>query len=107
MILRMTFWRPGGLDFLPPLGADAVHAFQIGGTLLDDIEDAFAEFADEFLGIDRPDPLDHVAPEIFLNALDGRWRRAGQHLGFELQTELTVPNPDALRRHPLAGTDAR
>lgn len=100
-------FSPGRFDFLPSFGSDAIHRFEFCGTLLNDFEDPLPKFADEFLGIDRADAFDHAAPKIFFDTFDRGGRRAGEHLRFELEAEFPVPNPDTLRRYPLARADAR
>jgi hypothetical protein len=97
--------------YVPPngriwVGADAAHICQPGGLLLDDVEDAIAKGGRKLLGEHRADALDHVAAQIFFDALLGRRRGAGEHLRLELEAEFPVLHPAALRGQafPRVGT---
>src|ERR1035438_8659811 len=98
--------RPGFLDALAALGADAVHVFQPSGLLLNDVEDALAELSHQLLGVNGADALDHAAAQVFLDALLSRRRGTVEHVGAELEPELAVlPNrcPRCERRRALSG----
>src|ERR1700730_4250833 len=88
---------PAGDDPLSTLRADAGHLAQAIGLLLDDLEDGFAEGADELLRIDRPDAADHPGAEIFLDALDGRRRCSLEERGFELDAVGAIVDPASAR----------
>ena len=70
--------------------------------MLDDVENALAELADQLPGIDRTDALDETAAEVFLDALAGGGGGTGDEFRPELRPKLTVLNPAALGGHPFA-----
>jgi hypothetical protein len=98
---------PAGDDPLSTLRADAGHLAQAIGLLLDDLEDGFAEGADELLRIDRPDAADHPGAEIFLDALDGRRRCSLEERGFELDAVGAIVDPASARLDELTSRDHR
>ena len=95
--------RPGLGNALGPYRADAVYFAQPPGLLLDDVEHAFSEGADQLAGIDRADASDGAGGEVFFHALGGRWRRKAEEARLELLTVRAVVDPLAGRRYPFAG----
>src|SRR5437879_9972292 len=74
--------------------------------------DSAAELAESMIAVLAPvlsqfteAGLADIAERIFLDALPGRRGGAAQHLGPELEAELPVLYPAALRGHPLTGAD--
>ena len=98
-------FRPRILYPLPAFRADAIQFLQPRRLGFDHVENLLAELMHQLLGVDRADALDHAAAQIFLDALLGCRRGAGEHLGPELKAELPVLYPAAFRRHPLPGAD--
>jgi len=58
-----------------------------------------------FFRVNGADALHHAAAEVFLDALPGGGRGAGEHLRLELEAELPVLHPAALGGHPFARAD--
>src|ERR1035441_482085 len=97
--------RPGFLDALAALGADAVYVLQAGGLLLDDVKNLLAELLHQLPGVYGANALDHPAAQILLDALPGGGRGTVEHVGAELEAKLPVLDPASLGGHPLPGTD--
>jgi hypothetical protein len=92
--------RPGFIDALAALGADASYVLQPGGLLLDDVENLLAELLHELLGVYRANALDHAAAQILLDALLRRRCGAVEHVGAELEAKLFVLDP-VLGKNPI------
>jgi hypothetical protein len=97
---------PGGRNPTRTHRPDAVNLPQPVGISLDDIEDPFAERADQFLRVARSDAPDHAGGEIALNAVDRGGPRRLQEPGTELLTVGAVVDPLAGRGDPLPGGEA-
>jgi len=89
-------FRPRRLDLLPSLGADAVHVFQPGRFILDDIENLLPEIIHQLLGVNRPDALDHPTAQVFFDAFLGRRRAAGKHFRPGTGGQTRGPAPSGL-----------
>ncbi len=98
---------PGGLDLVAAGRSDALDFAQTDGTVLDDVEDLFAEFVDEFLGILGADALDEAAAEVFLNPLQRSRRGATDQVGLQLEPVFAVAHPMSFGHEPLARIDRR
>ena len=97
--------RPRILDSLATLPADALDFLKAFGLVLDDVEDLIPEFLHELGGIDRADPLDHAAAEVFLDPLQRSGGLGLELMGLQLDPMLTILFPGALCGHPFAGRD--
>ena len=98
---------PSRLDFLPPTRSDSLHIFQARRGIFDDLENFLPEFRHHLFRVNRADPADQSAAEIFFNALEGGRGVATDVRRAQLHPMITVPLPPPLRRDPFAGRDRR
>ena len=92
---------PGILDQFSAPRPNALDGFQAGRGMLDDVEYLIAKFLHHFLGIDRPNALDHSTGKVFLNTFPvGGWR-AHQSIGPELHAMVSIALPRTFGLNPF------
>src|SRR6516162_1731457 len=96
---------PGGEKAGRTKGADAIDLTQPIRTGLDDVENLFAECADEFLGVDWSYATDHAGRQVSLDAVHRGRRRGAQEPRFELLAVGAVVDPLTRGRDPFADRD--
>src|SRR5262245_46146471 len=67
---------PALADLGDPLRADSLHFLEERRAFVDDLKRPLAEDLDDLAGVARADALDEAGGEVFLDAGDGRRRRA-------------------------------
>ena len=98
---------PSRLDLLPPPRSDSLHIFQARRGIFDDLENFLPEFRHHLFRVNRSDPADQSAAEIFFNALEGGRGVATDIRRAQLHSVVATPLPPPLRRDPFAGRDRR
>ena len=96
---------PSRLDLLPPPRSDSLHIFQARRGIFNDLENLFAELGHHLLRINRTDPADQSAAEIFFNALEGGRGVATDIRRAQLHSMVAISLPAPFGRNPLAGRD--
>jgi hypothetical protein len=86
----------------PGRASDAVDLLQALGPLRVDTEHRLAERPGQFLGVDRPDALDHAGGEVLLDALGRGRRRRAEEVATKLYAVRPVNDPPSARTNSPA-----
>src|ERR1039458_1385923 len=92
---------PGAGNPLAALWADSIDRFQVSGTVPNHAQHFRPEASDQLLRQDWANPLHKSASKISFNTFARVGRNGFQHLGFELETVLLIPDPPAFCGQPL------